>query len=315
MTTSAGALAARIEQIIATGPATVGVAVRHIERDERVGYQADNAFPAASVFKIPVMVEAFRRIGLGDIALDDRWELTDEDKSTGSGVLVRLSGGLRPSVRDLLTLMIIISDNTATDMLVRRLGPERITETMRTLGLKQTVVAHTCRELLKGVLRDVPPGLSPHETARYMAAHPADPNSYAYACSEENNITTPAEMADLLVRIHTVDGLEPLGINAEARHMMRRILLLQQLNDRLPRFLPAGVPVAHKTGSLSGPWAVRNDAGLLDLSTGGVVAVACFTRTRVPSGMDPADLARLMTDIDLEIAAIGRAVYDHHAVD
>lgn len=312
MTTTAS-LHHTLQNILEHGPATGGVAVRHLERGESVGFDADQPYPAASVFKIPVLVEAFRRMAAGEFALADRWELTEDDKSTGSGVLVRLMPGLQPAVRDLLTLMIIISDNTATDMLVRRLGPERITATMRDLGLKDTVVVHTCRDLLRGMLGDAPPRFSPVETARYLQQHPISPESPAYSCAHDNNITTPNEMASLVARIHTGEGLDALGIDAGARQTMRSILLQQQLNERIPRFLPPGVAVAHKTGSLSGPWAVRNDAGLLDLGERGTVALAVFTRTRVVSGADPADAARLLTAIDEEIAALTRVVYDHYA--
>ena len=294
------------------GLATGGVAVRHIERDERFGFDADTPYPAASVFKVPVLVEAFRQMGQGAFTLGDRWELTEEDKSTGSGVLTRLMPGLQPTVRDLLTLMIIISDNTATDMLVRRLGPERITATMRELGYQQTVVAQGCRDLLRGILGDASPALPPHEMALYMRASPADPESPAYGGGLDNNISTANEMADLFARIHTGEGMEAIGIDAAARATMREILLLQQLNERMPRYLPPGTPVEHKTGSLSGPWAVRNDAGLLDLRERGTVALAFFTRTRMPADASPQETSRLLTSIDEEIGALTRAVYDHY---
>jgi beta-lactamase class A len=312
MTTSTSALSERLAAIIRQGPATGGFAVRHIQRGESFTFDGDTPYPAASVFKIPVMVEAFHRIAKGEISLADRWELTDAEKSTGSGVLVRLMPGLQPAVRDLITLMIIISDNTATDMLVRRLSPEQITATMRELGLANTVVAHPCRDLLIPLLGDASPGLAPFETARYLKEHPISPESVAYTGTPENNITTANEMADLFGRIHTGAGLNELGIDAEARATMRRILLEQQLNERMPRFLPPGVPVAHKTGSLSGPYAVRNDAGLLDLGDQGTVAIACFTRTRLPEGADPTETNRLLTRIDEEIGEITRAVYDHY---
>jgi beta-lactamase class A len=298
---------------LARGPATAGITVRHIERDEQLSIDGDRPFPAASVFKVPVLVEAFRRMSQGEFSLTDRWELTDDDKSTGSGVLTRLMSGLRPSVRDLLTLMIIISDNTATDMLVRRLGGERITATMRDLGYRQTIVASGCRELLRGILGDASPSLAPWEMARHLAANPPSPESAAYAGTEQNNISTADEMADLFARIHTGDGMEAIGIDAGARRTMREILLLQQLNERMPRFLPPGVPVAHKTGSLSGPWAVRNDAGLIDLGDHGTVAMAVFTRTRMPAGADPETSNRFLTGIDEQIATLMRVVYEHYA--
>jgi beta-lactamase class A len=313
MTAVHQALDARLREILDGGPAAAAVAVRHIERDEAWSFDGDTPYPAASVFKIPVLVEAFRRIGAGELSASDRWELTDADKSTGSGVLLRLMPGLQPTVRDLLTLMVIISDNTATDMLVRRLGPERITRTMQELGLRRTVVAHGCRELLRGILGDASPSLAPFQMARHLDVHPPDPASPAFAGAGENNITTANEMLDLLCRIHTGDGMAALGIDTGARQTMREILLLQQLNDRIPRHLPATVPVAHKTGSLSGPWLVRNDAGLIDLGQRGTAGVAVFTRTRLPDGTDPAARARLGVAIDEEIGMLARAVYDHYS--
>ena len=74
-----------------------------------------------------------------------RLELTDADRSPGSGVLKELASGLRPTVRDLATLMIIISDNTATDMLYRLVGPDRLDKTMR---VEQTSLSMSCRDLL-----------------------------------------------------------------------------------------------------------------------------------------------------------------------
>jgi beta-lactamase class A len=298
--------------IITNGPATAAVAVRHIERDERLGFDADTPYPAASVFKVPVLVEAFRQVGQRAFALADRWEVTEEDKSTGSGVLTRLMPGLQPTVRDLLTLIIIISDNTATDMFVRRLGPERITATMRALGYRNTVVAQGCRDLLRGILGDASPALPPHEMAHHMRANPPSPDSPAYGGGQDNNITTANEMADLFTRIHTGEGMDAIGVDAAARATMREILLLQQLNERLPRFLPPGVPVAHKTGSLGGPWAVRNDAGLIDLGEHGTVAIAVFTRSRMPQDATPEESSHLLTAIDEQIGALARAVYDHY---
>lgn len=302
----------RLKTIIDHGPATGGVAVRHIERGESVSFDGDTTYPTASVFKVPVLVEAFCRVGAGEIALDDRWELTEADKSTGSGVLTRLSPGLQPTVRDLLTLMIIISDNTATDILVRRLGPERITATMEALGLSNTVVANTCIELVRCVVGDAPPSNAPYQTARAVKANPPDPNAFAYQGTRDNNISTANEMAELFLRIHTGEGMDAIGIDTEGRAAMRDILLLQQLNERLPRFIPGVTPIAHKTGSLSGPWAVRNDAGLIDMGDRGTAAIAVFTRTRVPEDADATSLARLLTRIDEEIGEIARAVYQHY---
>ena len=89
----------------------------------------------ASCFKIPIMVEVMRRVDAGALRLDDRLTLTEADKSPGS-TLIHCQEGLRPSVRDLLYLMITLSDNTATDMLWRLVGLGAVNETMRDLGLQ-----------------------------------------------------------------------------------------------------------------------------------------------------------------------------------
>ena len=100
---------------------TVGVAARNLVTGDTVLLNADETFPLASVFKIPVMVEVMRQVDGNTIALDERIILQEDDKSPGS-TLIYCHAGLQPTVRDLLYLMITLSDNTATDMLWRRVG-------------------------------------------------------------------------------------------------------------------------------------------------------------------------------------------------
>ena len=106
----------RIEEIIGAVGIDAGVAVWHIESDTRLDVNGDEPFPMASTFKIPILATACRQLAADVISLDARVPLADEDKSLGSGILPYFESGLQPTVRDLLTLMIIISDNTATDM-------------------------------------------------------------------------------------------------------------------------------------------------------------------------------------------------------
>ena len=110
------------------------MAARNLASGAEIHIAADELFPMASCFKIPVMVEVMRRVDAGGLRLDDRLTLTEADKSPGS-TLIHCHEGLRPSVRDLLYLMITLSDNTATDMLWRLVGLGSVNETMRLLGL------------------------------------------------------------------------------------------------------------------------------------------------------------------------------------
>src|SRR5664279_2514073 len=130
---------AHVHQAVATIAAdlggTVGVAARNLASQASVTLAAGELFPMASCFKIPVMVEVMRQVDAGGLRLDDRLTLTEADKSPGS-TLIHCHEGLRPSVRDLLYLMITLSDNTATDMLWRRVGLGSVNEAMRRLGLE-----------------------------------------------------------------------------------------------------------------------------------------------------------------------------------
>ncbi|HEY5388154.1 MAG TPA: serine hydrolase, partial [Thermoleophilia bacterium] len=124
----------RIAAVAATLGGTVGVAARNLASQASFSVNADELFPMASCFKIPVMVEVMRRVDAGELRLDDRLTLTEADKSPGS-TLIHCQEGLQPTVRDLLYLMITLSDNTATDLLWRLVGLGAVNETMRELDL------------------------------------------------------------------------------------------------------------------------------------------------------------------------------------
>ena len=114
----------RLKAALAGSAGDWGVSVKHVERNEVAGINSDQEFQMASVFKIPVLVELFYQVSEGKISLDERVEWTNPERYFGSGVLVSLTPGLRPTIGDLATLMIIISDNAATDYLGARLGPQ-----------------------------------------------------------------------------------------------------------------------------------------------------------------------------------------------
>ena len=119
----------------------VGVAARDLASGAEVLYRPDELFPLASVFKVPLMVALLRAVDAGTVTLDERLELTERVKSPGS-TLVHCDPGLAPTLRDLLYLTITLSDNTATDMLWRRLGRQAINDAMRELGLDEHRLQH-----------------------------------------------------------------------------------------------------------------------------------------------------------------------------
>ena len=110
-------------------PGKVGVYYRPLD-GEAVGFNEDLPLIAASVIKLPVMVEAFRRIGAGELDPDERVTVPPEAKLPSCGALTYLHDGLTVTVMDLITLMIILSDNTATNLLIDRLDMEAVNRTM-----------------------------------------------------------------------------------------------------------------------------------------------------------------------------------------
>ncbi|MCB0106221.1 MAG: serine hydrolase [Caldilineaceae bacterium] len=297
----------QIQSIINASGAQMGVSLIHIESGEEIHINADESYPMASVLKIPVLCEAFHQMAAGAFTLDDRWSLTYPLKNIGSGVLTYLDEGLNPTVRDLLTLMIIISDNTATDMVMRRLGVKKVDAFMKELGVGEIHLAFDIR----GIFDD----MYGHEAAdpktfigdiHHQRTAPAmNRDGVALKGGPTNNTATARDMTRLCTMIYRGDIAGPAH-----RDAMLHILLQQTLNQRLPRFLPYGIPFAHKTGTLSG---IRNDAGILYANEENHIAITVFSRwdAEAVSGDKKAEWAR-MEAIDGAFGEIGLAVWEHY---
>ena len=235
----AESLEARIREVATRLDGQLGLVVRSLRgAGPRVELNAADRFPAASVIKLPILWTFFLAVDRGEIDPDEPWTLTPEAKVGGSGVLQLLRDGLQLSLVDLVTLMIVVSDNTATNGVIDRLGPDRIEAAIRDLGLASTALR---RRMMDFAARDR--GLE--------------------------NVTTPEDTARLLARFATGAGLSK---RSAAR--ARQILLGQQLKNKLAARLPAGVTLAHKTGELPG---LEHDAGWLEAGDNAVLIVA-FTR-------------------------------------
>ncbi len=124
---------------------TVGVALI-ASSGERFVHRSDRRFRAASTVKIPIMVELFRQIDNGKQSLTTRYGLWDEDRAPGSGVLLHLHPGLELTLADLVYLVISISDNTATNVLIERVGMDNVNRTMRDLEMGESPLGR----LMKG---------------------------------------------------------------------------------------------------------------------------------------------------------------------
>jgi beta-lactamase class A len=260
----------------------------------------------ASVFKVPIMVEIFRQIGTGKLKLTQRIALEDKHRTIGSGVILNLQNGLKPTIRDLLMLMIIISDNTATNMLLDLVGPKTVTKTMASLGLSDINIVFDIHKLFRiGVGLPLSKPSTPAQLHAANGKNGFDRNSVAYARDKRNNVSSARAMAKLLAMSARKEILDE-----ESCRRMTTILRSQQLTQRVPRYLPWGT-TANKTGSLSGQ---RNDAGFFWRGEGDGIAFALFTYDPTPF---PLGNSRVLLDrtaaVEQVMADVGWALWEHFA--
>jgi len=316
-TSPIGTRAARLEQrlqaILAKSSGVWGISLRYVERNEFAEINAEQRFQMASVFKIPVLVELYNQVKEGKISLDERVEWRDAQLYFGSGILVNLDSGLRPSIRDLATLMVIVSDNAATDQLCRRLGFDRINARMRQLGLEHTRVDVGTRDLILRALgltseqyRDLSvEQLRKLDRGKLGSEIKENQKRFVDECP---NCGTPGEMTMLLEKL-----LAGQAADKDSTREMLKILSNQQFNERLPRWLPYDVRVDHKTGTLLEPVWVVNDAGIIYLPGDKHVVISVFSRGS-ELGFTPAQTKIAISGAEDRIAEIGKLVFDYYAM-
>jgi beta-lactamase class A len=283
--------------------AEFGVCIRHVESDAEISINPDALYPMASVFKIPVLLETLAQVDEGRTTLQKRIELRQEDKVLPSGILVELDPGLRPTLHDLLTLMIIISDNTATDLVLAEIGLPAVEQRMRGWGFDSISVKMGVQDIFDHTFPRVDVALTPADRARAVGEGERNWDAVTGRRTLENNVASPREMGRLLVRLQSGDLLSAASTRAALD-----ILLRQQLNQRLPRFLPPQVPFAHKTGTLL---QSRNDAGVITLPDGTHLVVVTFALLRRDLiEADPAVAASYADRVDAAMGLIARDAYE-----
>jgi beta-lactamase class A len=209
-----------VESAIREFDGVVGLAARNLVTGEDIVVNGDMRFPTASAIKTAVLLETWHQAAEGTLSMDAALTLRDGEKVGGSGVLNGLSDGLALTIRDLLHLMIVVSDNTATNMLVNRLGTRKIDDRLAAYGLQQT-------RLFRPTFRDGKADVLPELEREFGLG-----------------MSTPREMAKLMALI-----AEERAVSPEASRSMLATLRAQQDRAMIPRLLPSGVRVANKTGT------------------------------------------------------------------
>lgn len=202
----------RLQVELDSFPGVAGVCLVDLQTDDRIDLNADEIFPVASTIKIPVLVTLMDRARRGEVDLDARVPVTPDVLSRGSGILLWLEGPLDLSVLDMAQLMILVSDNTATNLCIDWAGMAETNALMQSLGLTQTRIRRKMQD------------------------------QEAVARNEEN-VSTPADTVRLMRALHE---------GRPSREVADRCLAILGKPNRGPmeRAVPAGVRVANKPGGM-----------------------------------------------------------------
>lgn len=249
------ALTAKLRELTAEYHGHVSVYAHDLTTGKTAALDADRPVQTASVIKLAVLYEALQQIRAGKAHFEDKITLTHDDQVSGSGILMFFDTPQTVTFKDVLTFMIIVSDNTATNLAIDHLGLKNIDDQIVALGLKDTW-------LYKKVMK---PATGPM---------PADQKQFGLGK------TTAREMAGLMERYVHCD-LNPPGTQKAATaedhklcdtamHMLRN----QFYRNSIPRYLETldttegESAIANKTGALD---AVRNDVGVVFTKHGPIV--------------------------------------------
>ena len=294
----------RVDDVIKKAQGEVGVALRHLESGQGLELNAGSPFPMASTFKLPVLVEIMAQVKEGEFSLDDEVNIKSTDQHLGSGMLSSLSApGIKLSVRNLANLMMMISDNSATDILLAKVGAENVNKRLRGYGVEGISVNRSCQELIMdwmGMDYRKFDGLTLEQIEAESRKMPerspeARRESRQKFILDPRDQSTPAAMNRLLDKIYKKEILDPESCNLILSIMHR----CETGEGRIKGELPPGTPVAHKTGTIAGTF---NDTGIITLPAGlGHVALTVFTK----------DFEDETEDVEKIIADIARLVYDY----
>ncbi len=240
------ALEEKVKELLARAPGQVWLYAKNLDSGASFGHRATEQVRTASTIKLPIMAAVFAEVAAGRAKFTETLVLTKENKVSGSGVLKEMSEGLRIPLRDLVHLMIVVSDNTATNMVLDRITAEKVNQYAAGWGLTQTF---SMRKIL---------GASGQPAGASEAGKLEKNRRFGLGAS------TPKDMVTLLEKLERGEV-----VSEAASKEMLAILRRQQIKDGIGRRM-GEVKVASKSGALD---ALRSDVGIV-YAAGGRIAMA-----------------------------------------
>lgn len=272
-------LKGEIARIADDSDGTLGVSIVDVASGKSVSHAGGDRFPMASVFKLPLAVVLMKRVDAGTLTLDEKLPVTRGDLRPRGPLYDRWKPGLSLPIGELLDDMMIASDNSATDLLIRRLGGTKtVQDGLSALGLSGIVVDATELEmwLLSDGVREIPRDLrmTPEELRKKVDAVPAADRKKAEQAFEKSpkDAGTPDALARLLVRLEKKELLSASSTDRLLSAMKR----CATGDRRIRAGVPPGSEVFDKTGTIG---RCVNDVGLVRLPGGRTLAIAVFLKS------------------------------------
>ena len=255
-------------------PGDMAIYMKNLATGDEISLDADTVYETFSVIKLAIAAEVLHQSEAGKFSLSDRITLKAGDRRLPSGVLYALDPGLQPTVKDLVTLMIIISDNEATDLLADKVGRANVTQYVHSLGLDKTTLEFSDLDWDRTWLGSLD---SSYKTAsgdqtinfpfgKYGGTQVSDAFRHTiYDGGIYFGHSTARNIGHLLQMM-----AEGKLVSKSASTLLLDTMEMQQVNDRFPRYL-RNIRIAHKTGD--GQPTIANDAGILWVNQQPIVLV------------------------------------------
>lgn len=282
---------------------TLGIAATHIESGRTVFYKADEPYPLASTYKVPIAVQALALVEQGKLDLDRMvpWDTTDLHLGSEAFLLFR-KPGFALSVRNMLETMLILSENNSTDMMLKLAGGgEVVTQRLRSAGTNDVRVDRPTAEIIAhpwgitDIWTDGKFSRAKWEAQSAKVSKGRQDSIPHYYVTDPRDQGSPRSMMALMIKIWKGEVLS----RKNSAYLLDIMYRCETGKARIKGMLPPGTRVAHKTGTYPG---TANDVGIIDLPDGTHVAIAAYVKKSAKvSG----------ADLEAAIAQASRAVYDY----